>query len=71
MTIEIETGSGSEKTKTVIDDVDVLLWAIGRSPNTEIALDKVVSHHLLTCPYTLPGMFEPQMYSEAVFTEFV
>ena len=41
--LTIEVQSGPEKTMSVLDDVDTLLWAIGRLPNTEIALDKVVS----------------------------
>ena len=38
-TLRIETNNG------VMEDVDCLLWAIGRQPNTEMGLDITVSQH--------------------------
>ena len=39
--LELTTNTGE-----TIADVDCLLWAVGRKPNIEIGLDKVVSERL-------------------------
>jgi len=38
--LNIKTSTG------VIDGADCLIWAVGRAPNADIALDKVVSNWL-------------------------
>jgi len=41
-----------------INDVDCLLWAIGRVPNVDLHLDRVVSVHTMKTSFTFVYNFD-------------